>query len=116
MDNTGIDLEALAARISEKMVALDLNQTQLAARAGMTQAALSQILAKQRKPGGEVLLKLADTLSVSIDYLVGRTPEPQIQDAIRHKRAQKLLTDFVQLSAKDQQRVLDLVQALKPIK
>lgn len=110
---TGIDLGALAERITERMAAMGLNQTQMAARAGMTQAALSQILAKQRRPGGEVLVKLADTLSVSIDYLVGRTPEPLIQDAIRHKRVQALLSDYVQLSAKDQERVLDLVQALK---
>lgn len=108
-----MDLKACSDRISARMTSLGLNQSQLASRAGITQAALSKILAQLRSPSGEVLLKIADALNVSIDFLVGRTPDTQVEDAIRHARVQTLVTEYLQLSVQDQQRVLDLIRALK---
>ena len=54
----------------------DLSQTELAERAGMMPAAVSQFEKGLRMPNFESIIKLADALDISSDYLIGRNYEP----------------------------------------
>ena len=54
----------------------DLNQVELADRAGMMPGAISQFESGTRAPSFESIVKLADALDISADYLMGRDCEP----------------------------------------
>ncbi len=54
-----------------------LTQEELAASLGISRAALSHYEKGRREPDTETLGKIADLFQVSIDYLVGRTSQPQ---------------------------------------
>lgn len=68
-----IDRALIAQNITTRRKQLDLKQNELAWRAKITPAAISQIEAGLRIPSLPVVIKLADALLCSIDYLVGRT-------------------------------------------
>lgn len=59
-------------RIKELMKEHNLNQMKLANKIGVTQAAISTWLLKQKEPSIKSLWLLADYFDVDIDYLVGR--------------------------------------------
>ena len=56
-----------------------LNQKQVAADLGISQALLSHYEKGIRECGLETLVKIADYYDVSIDYLLDRTNNPYIQ-------------------------------------
>ncbi|MFF2091697.1 helix-turn-helix domain-containing protein [Paenibacillus sp. NPDC058174] len=60
-------------------------QEQTAAKLGISRAALSHYEKNRREPDSETLAKFADLYQVSIDYLVGRTLNPQsaLSDDVR---------------------------------
>jgi transcriptional regulator with XRE-family HTH domain len=53
-----------------------LSQVQLAEKAGLQPSAVSHFEMGRRSPSFDNLKRLADALSVTIDYLIGRQPEP----------------------------------------
>lgn len=57
------------AGISQLKLALDLN---------MSQNTISRYETGEREPGIAELIKIADYFNVSIDYLVGRTKNPEM--------------------------------------
>lgn len=65
-------------RIAELRDQHGWTQEELAHSIGITRAALSHYEKNRRKPDYEILTKLADKFNVSIDYLIGRTKQPQI--------------------------------------
>ena len=62
----------VAERIQELMKEHNLNQMKLSEKIGITQAAISSWLLKQKEPSIRSLWLLADYFDVDIDYLVGR--------------------------------------------
>lgn len=66
-------------RIAELREAKGWTQEELSARLGITRAALSHYEKNRRKPDFEALKLLADCFDVSVDYLVGRTTQPQTE-------------------------------------
>lgn len=62
---------AVEQRIAQRRRELDLNQTELAHRAGLKPSAISQYESGERRPSYEALIKLASALQVSTDYLIG---------------------------------------------
>ena len=55
----------------------------LAARAGVSKAFLWEIESgKSRRPGAEVLFRIAEALGVTIAQLMGRPPEREVQNLI----------------------------------
>lgn len=70
-------------------------QEELSSSLGITRAALSHYEKNRREPDTEMLTKLADLFHVSIDYLVGRTQNPQmtLDDDVRRFTEQLELTD-----------------------
>ncbi len=83
-----------------------LSQSGLAKRTGLMPAAISHFETGERRPSLENLLKLADALAVSVDYLLGR-------DVARATSASgKLLKNFEMLSLKDQEVISDMAKVL----
>jgi len=93
-------------RLRNARDARGMSQLELANKTGMQPAAISHFETGQRAPSFENLRKLADALTVSIDYLLGRIDEeqhgqglaaaPRAQQLFRH--AEKLTEDgFSQL-------------------
>ena len=84
----------------------DLSQGDLARRTGLQPAAISHFETGERKPSFDNLIKLADALGVSMDFLFGR-------DAGHASTASgELLKGFEKLPPKDQEVVHDLVQVM----
>jgi transcriptional regulator with XRE-family HTH domain len=67
------DKRIIAQRIKDLIKAKSLTQAELAEKLGITQAAISQIVNAERFPTMPLLMKLARELTVSMDYLVGKT-------------------------------------------
>lgn len=58
-----------------------LTQEDLANKIGISRASLSHYEKNRREPDYATMTKLADFFHVSVDYLLGRTPEPtQVTD------------------------------------
>lgn len=66
-----------AARLRAAMNDADINQTELAARAGVSKASVSQYLAGRTVPGVDYTKALADATGVSFDYLIGYGEGPK---------------------------------------
>lgn len=68
-------MESIAKRITQARNDLNINQKELAQRANITEANLSRYENGVREPKSAVLIRLADALGVTTDYLVGLTDE-----------------------------------------
>lgn len=112
MENT-IDNKTLNDKIRREMERLGINQAELSRRAGITRSALTQILAGQRTPSTPVIIMLSSVLGLSIDYLLGKTDSSEIEDILQNENILQLVRGFLQLSAKDQERVLQLIDFLQ---
>ena len=73
-------------RLSERMVELRKNrgitQKQLALALGLSELAIQNYESERRRPAHEVMVDIAKYFNVSIDYLVGRTDNPNVNDGI----------------------------------
>lgn len=55
----------------------NLTQKQLASELGLSEVGIQNYEGNRRKPAYDVLIALADYFDVSLDYLVGRSDDPQ---------------------------------------
>ena len=85
-----------------------LTQAELAQRGGLQPSAIAHFEAGRRSPSLDNLRRLADALSVSLDYLLGRETEPGSAGPV----AEQLLRDFARIAAKDQDTVADFARML----
>lgn len=65
-------------RLAELRKAKNLSQKQLAATLHLSETGIQNYENGRRKPACDILIALADFFDVSIDYLVGRTDNPEI--------------------------------------
>jgi transcriptional regulator with XRE-family HTH domain len=72
------DLKILSERLRQCRRDAGLTQAQLAIYADITEKAYQNYEALRREPKLEILVRIADTLDVSLDYLVGRSDEKKI--------------------------------------
>lgn len=76
----------------------NLSQTELAEKTGLQPSAISHFEKDRRSPSFDNLKRLADALSVSIDYLLGRDDTSKTFGPA----AEKLFRDFGDMSSEDQ--------------
>jgi transcriptional regulator with XRE-family HTH domain len=112
-NNNLINLDKICERLRQRMKHLGVNQSRLAKEAGITPSGLSQILNKERTPSTLVLLKLADALNVSVDYLLGRADEISSHDICHQKDIKALIHDYLSVSMGDRKRILDIVSLIR---
>ena len=84
----------------------NLNQAELAKKASFQVSAISHFESQTRKPSFENLQKLADALSVTTDYLLGRTDNPEMSGM----STDQIFRDFQMLTADDQDLARDLIR------
>lgn len=70
--------ESFSDRLKSLRAEKNLKQSELAAIIGVRNTAISMMESSERGPSAEVLCALADYFNVSLDYLVGRTDNPEI--------------------------------------
>jgi transcriptional regulator with XRE-family HTH domain len=85
-----------------------LTQANLALKAGFHCSAISHFEAGRRLPSLDNLTRLADAMSVTIDYLVGR----EISAKIAGPLTEELCYNFAQLSGYDQQLVVEIAKVM----
>ena len=91
-----------------------LQQKDLAQKLNRTPACISSWETGKTEPSIEDLIKLADLLEVSLDFLLGRSDENDIVEEVRdysplHK---KMISLFDKLSHEDQMQTLGFMQVL----
>ena len=67
--------EVLAKRLKECRVQKGLTQNEIAIICDITEKTYQNYELMRREPKLEILIRIADAFSVSLDYLVGRTDE-----------------------------------------
>ncbi|MCI6438762.1 helix-turn-helix transcriptional regulator [Fibrobacter sp.] len=75
--------EPFNARLQRLLSNSGMTQKELAAQAGVTEAAVSHYIKGDRVPRSSVVLKLAETLDVSVDELMGPDKVPDFEDMYR---------------------------------
>lgn len=63
-------------RLQSRRMELGLTLAELGKRVSLTASTLKNYETDRRKPTPETLVRLADALDTSVDYLLGRTDEP----------------------------------------
>ena len=91
------------ARLAMKRKGLKLTQAELGRRASVPRDSISRFETGDRLPSFENLVKLADGLKVSVDYLCDTGTQPDKSFACMFNR----------LSVGDQEVVVDLMKALR---
>jgi transcriptional regulator with XRE-family HTH domain len=65
-------------RLKELRKKKGISQLRLATDLNTTQNTISRYETGEREPGIDDLIKIADYFNVSVDYLIGRTENPQM--------------------------------------
>lgn len=73
-----------AERIAVLMKKHNMNQSQLAKKADITDAAMSNYVNGVRTPNSEVLLRIANVFNTSTDYLLGNTNVDPSDDELHY--------------------------------
>ena len=71
-------LKILSERLVQCRKEAGLTQAQIAIYADITEKAYQNYEAMRREPKLEILIRVADTLGVSLDYLTGRTDKKKM--------------------------------------
>lgn len=105
----------LAAKITLRRKKLGMNQKQLAEASGLTQATISRI------ENGEVtelrtytFKRLAESLGVTVDYLIGKTSKLSPSDIIESNTEAKIVfRGYEKLDTEGKRQVKDFIQWLE---
>ncbi len=109
----GFDKEILRQRIKLARENKNINQAQLAEKAGVTPAAISQIEKGIRTPTIPVLQRITSVLNVSLDYLLGKTDESEIGDLLQNQEVRTFFRGFQSLDPEDKQTVEKMIDFFK---
>ena len=64
--------------LKEMRISFNYTQKQVASNIGITERNYQRYEANDQRPSFDILISLADFYNVSLDYLVGRTENPEI--------------------------------------
>lgn len=85
-----------------------LSQSELAEKAGLQPSAVSHFETGRRSPSFQNLKALSDALKVTTDYLIGRTDDLNISDAV----ALKLLRHAGKMSGEDLETITRMAEMM----
>ncbi|GAA0234364.1 helix-turn-helix domain-containing protein [Metaclostridioides mangenotii] len=93
-------MESLGERITRLRKKSNLSQRELADKTNLTEATLSRYENDLREPKGEVIVKIANALDVTTDYLLGRTDEINVKKENKNtsdeKEIEKIIDELLQ--------------------
>lgn len=110
---TVFDKEILRKRITETRESQGMNQAELAEKASVTPAAISQIEKGTRVPTIPVLHRIANVMGVSLDYLTGKTDTSELQDLLQHDDIVTFFRGFESLGNEDKDLIKKHIEFLK---
>ena len=64
--------------LKEMRISFNYTQKQVASNIGITERNYQRYEANDQRPSFDILISLADFYNISLDYLVGRTKNPEI--------------------------------------
>lgn len=103
-------MNTVAERLIFLMDNLDMKQTELAEKVGISKQSLYKYLHCKCEPRAGIIAKMAETLNSTADYIVGLTNDPS--PAVRSeeaeqatKRETELISKFRKLSPENQIRI-----------
>jgi transcriptional regulator with XRE-family HTH domain len=102
-------VETIRSRIRQRMSELGLTQAELADGAAVRRSAVNEVLKKERLPGCDLLMKLARTLGVSLDYLVG---SPGSETDLDDELSQLLMMAIASFDPESKKRLLSFAEDL----
>jgi len=105
------DRPPLGLRLTELRQAAGLTQIQLADKLGVHPSNIGFWELSGTPPRGEVLPKLADTLGVSVDVLLGVTPPKPKRQAAKG-RLQLVFESAARLPRRQQEKIVEVVEAM----
>jgi len=103
---------SVANRIKSRRMKLSITQTQLAKAANLTPAAISQFESGSRKPSFDALSKLAKSLKVTTDYLLGMK-QSSYENILADPKVSVMFRGIMELPEKDKQTMLEFYEFLK---
>lgn len=98
MNKPNVPSDAFPERLRIARKLRDLEQLELAIKAGLPSTSISHFEGGTRKPSFDNLRRLAHALDVTADYLLGRTDKPEMSQAT----TDQLYRDMEKLTAEDQ--------------
>lgn len=107
------DRQILRKRITKTRESHGMNQAELAKKADVTPAAISQIEKGTRVPTIPVIHRIADVLGVSLDYLTGKTDTSELQDLLQHADFVAFFRGFESLGSEDKETIKKHIDFLK---
>jgi len=102
-------LEDLATRIKSSRLKAKLSQEQVAEKAGLSQAVVSQLESGARNPSVQTLEKLADALDVSFEALAGRE---SMEDMLSDRKILKVAEYMSEMDADKKDHLLEFAEFL----
>lgn len=106
-------LDIFLKRVESKLKEKNLTRAGLAEHLDLSRNAISQFFLRKRRPNIDTLMKIAEALSVSVDFLVGRTEESEVVDLLQHKYVADLVQGFVKLSPAEQKSLMIFLHAMQ---
>lgn len=111
----------LGNRIKELRNSKKISQAELGKRIGVGKTTISNYETGYSAPDNETLKKIADVLSTTTDYLLGRTDNPSLNESkleldLGSAKLNKIARYAKDLTESDQDAVLRVVQALRRAK
>ena len=82
-------MQIVGQRLRALRTGMKLTQVQMAEYIGMVQSSVNRYEAGESEPSFEILLKYADYFDVSLDYIFGRTDNPQGKLYANHPQIEK---------------------------
>lgn len=102
----------VASRVKRRRLELKMTQTELAKKATLTPAAISQFESAARKPSFDTLSSLADALKVTTDYLLGKK-EQSYADLLADPKVSIMFRGIMELPEKDKETMFEFYEFLK---
>jgi transcriptional regulator with XRE-family HTH domain len=103
---------SVGERIKNRRIELGISQTQLAKKASLTSASISQFESGSRKPSFDVISKLALALEINTDYLLGNNHEKGKSVTIEPEYAE-IISIIKELSEENKKLLLDFLEFAK---
>lgn len=104
-----------ALRLKELREQKGLSQKAFSMKLGVSQSTVGMWESKKREPNFETAKKIADFFGVSVDYILGRTNEPNQIDLDKELEGVQfaLYSETKELTDEEKKSVLDFVKFLK---
>lgn len=114
IESTGDSL--FARRLVALRKDLDMSQEDLAAKVGVKAGQISHFEKERRAPSLLVLKRLADALGTSMDYLTGRSDDPELkaQQDLGDSVVARINRTVKQLKPEQQETIEQMIKGLMP--